>query len=540
MKSPSRFAGLAATTALALTFAQPLSSQQIGSDDLLNGLGNASRWLTYSGDYTGTRHSPLTDITTANVDGLSAAWTFQTGLAGQKFEATPIVIDGTLYVTGPLDHAWAIDGRTGEEIWHYQYRLPPQQELHVCCGLVNRGFAVYGDRLFKTTLDAHLVALDRETGEVIWDVELADHRQGYAGTGAPLIVDGKVVVGVAGGEFAIRGFIDAYDPVDGSRMWRFNTIPGPGEPGSETWPEEVLDRGGGPTWLTGTYDPDLNLIYWGVGNPNPDWYGANREGDNLYANALVALDADTGELRWYYQFTPHDEHDWDANQIPVLAEVAIDGQPRDVVMLANRNGFFYVLDRVTGEYLRAAPFVRTTWADRIGDDGRPVENPDQRPTREGTMTCPDLFGGTNFMSPSYDPDTGLFYLTVREICQVFVSIEPPPDYKAGDRVMGGTVRLANEPTYGALRAIDPTTGELRWEVRHEAPAWAGVLTTAGGLVFSGNQEGSFFAADARSGDVLWRYRVGSPVYAAPTTYEIDGRQYVTIAAGSTLTAFALP
>ncbi len=516
-----------------------VSAQQISSKDLLDGLATPSRWLTYSGDYTGRRHSPLTDITAANAHRLTAQWTFQTNLGGHKFEASPIVIDGVLYVTGPMNHAWAIDGRTGREIWRYQRELPPMPELRVCCGLVNRGFAVYGDRLFMTTLDAHLVALDRQTGKVVWDVELAENTKGYASTGAPLIVKDKVIVGVAGGEFAIRGFLDAYDPSDGTRVWRFWTVPAPGEKGSESWPAGMWERGGGPTWLTGTYDPDLDLIYWGTGNPNPDFYGADRRGDNLYTNALIALNPDTGTLQWHFQFTPHDEHDWDANQIPVLADLPLDNQPRKLIIFANRNSFLYVLDRTNGRLVRAAPFAHQTWAKEIGADGRPVEQPDQRPTPEGTRTCPDLFGATNFMSPSFDPSTGLFYLTVRETCQVYVSAAPPQGYKSGDRIMGGMVRPVLDRRFGALRAIDPLTGETKWEIRHKTPAWAGVLSTAGGVVFAGDNEGGFFAADSRTGREVWRYQLGAPLFAPPTTYTIDGRQHVTIAAGSTLTSFAL-
>jgi alcohol dehydrogenase (cytochrome c) len=531
---------LTLTTALMLAAATAASAQEIGKQDLLNGLGNPSRWLTYSGDYSGRRHSPLDQITAANAARLTPQWTFQTGIAGHKFEATPIVVDGVMYVTGPLSEAWAIDGKTGRQLWRYQHRLPPTAELRVCCGMVNRGFAVYGDRVFMTTLDAHLVALDRATGRVAWDVEIADNLQGYASTPAPLVVNDKLIVGVAGGEYAIRGFIDAYSPVDGSRIWRFWTVPAPGEPGSESWPAEVWERGGGPTWLTGTFDPELNLIYWGTGNPNPDFYGANREGDNLYTNSLVALDAETGKLRWHYQFTPHDEHDWDANQIPVLADLNVNGQPRKVVMVANRNGFFYMLDRTDGKFIRASPFIHQTWAEGIGADGKPIELPNQRPTPQGTLTCPDLYGGTNFMSPSFDPNAGLFFLSAREICQVFVSAAPPAGYRAGDRVMGGTIRAAPERGWGALRALDPMTGEVKWELRHQTPSWAGVLSTAGGIVFSGNAEGAFLAVDSRTGRQLYSYPMGAPVYSAPTTFMIDGRQYVTLATGSILTAFALP
>ncbi len=528
---------LAIVSMLVLLATLALGAQAVSPKDLLEGLANSARWLTYSGDYSGRRHSPLKQITPANVSQLAAQWTFQTGIAG-KFEASPLVIDGVLYVTGPQNHAWAIDGRTGASIWHYQRPVP--NEVKTCCGLVNRGFGVLGDRLFMATLDAHLVALDRTTGKVLWDAEMADYRQGYASTPAPLVVGNKVIVGIAGGEFAIRGFLDAYDADTGKRAWRFWTIPAPGEPGSDTWPSDTWDRGGAPTWLSGTYDPELNLLFWGTGNPSPDFYGDNRTGDNLYSGSLIALDADTGALKWHFQFTPHDTHDWDANQIPVLADLAIGGQPRKVVMVANRNGFLYLLDRTTGQFIHAHPFVRQTWAKEIAANGRPVELPDQRPTEKGTLTCPDLFGGTNYMSPSFDPATGWLYVTARETCQIYFAEAPPPGYKAGDRTMGGRIGRAPDPPSGALRAIDPLTGERKWEIAHPQPSWAGVLTTAGGVVFSGTNSGAFFAADSRTGKELWRYQTGAPIYAPPTTYQIDHRQFVVIPAGMTLTTFALP
>jgi alcohol dehydrogenase (cytochrome c) len=527
-------------TSVLLSITATAAHAQLTQQDLLRGLGNPTRWPSYSGDYAGQRHSPLNQITAANAGTLAAQWTFQTGISGHKFEATPIVVDGMLYVSGALNNAWAIDGKTGRQLWRYQRSLPPEAAMRVCCGMVNRGLALLGDRLFMATLDAHLIALDRNTGEVLWDIEMADPRGGYSSTVAPLVVGDKVIVGISGGEFAIRGFLDAYDPRDGRRIWRFWTVPAPGEPGSESWPAEVWERGGGPTWLTGTYDPELDLLYWGTGNPNPDFYGADRTGDNLYTNALVALEASTGKLRWHFQFTPHDEHDWDANQIPVLADVTLNGQPRKVVMVANRNGFFYMLDRANGQFLRAFPFMRQTWAREIDSQGRPVELPGQRPTPQGTLTCPDLYGGTNFMSPSYDPSTRLFFVTAREYCQVFISEAPPQGYPIGERTMGGRTRPGPEPAWGALRALDPMTGETKWELRHETASWAGVLSTAGGVVFSGDGRGALLAADSRTGRELWRYPTGAPMYSAPVTYTIDGRQYLTVASGSTLTSFALP
>ena len=519
-------------TAVAVVAAQ----QGITNKDLLDGLANPARWLTHSGDYTGQRHSPLTQITAANAGQLKALWTFQSGVPG-KFEATPVVVDGTLYVTGAESNAWAIDGKSGRQLWRYQRDLPPG--LKVCCGRVNRGFAVLGDRLFMSTLDAHLVALDRATGKVIWDVEIGPAAQGYAATGAPLVIKDKVIIGIAGGEFAIRGFIDAFDVNTGARAWRFWTVPARGEKGSETWPDSVWDRGGGPTWQVGSYDPALNLVYWGVGNPSPDYYGDDRKGDNLYTGSLVALDADTGLLKWHFQFTPHDEHDWDANHIPVLADLTIAGRARKVVMVANRNGFFYVLDRTNGEFVFGKPYIKLTWASGLDAKGRPVEIPGQRPSKEGTLTCPDLYGGTNFNPPAFNPTTGLLYVSARETCAVYLSAPPKEGYKAGDLVMGGSLRRPDAGT-GALRAIDPLTGERKWEIAHPSPSWAGVLSTAGGVVFSGTNEGHAIAADAKTGKELWRYPLGAAVYAPPTTFLIDGRQMVVVPAGMTLTAFALP
>jgi alcohol dehydrogenase (cytochrome c) len=391
------------------------------------------------------------------------------------------------------------------------------------------------------TLDAHFVALEMKTGKVVYDIEMAKVPDGFAGTGAPLVVKDKVIVGIAGGEFANRGFIDAYDPATGNRIWRFYTIPAPGEPGSDSWKGDIWQRGGGPTWLTGTYDPAANLLYWGTGNPNPDWDGQVRPGDNLYTDALVALDPDTGTLKWHFQFTPHDTHDWDANEVPVLADLTIGGRQRQTVMMANRNGFFYVLDRLTGEFLLGKAFVNTTWATEIGADGKPKVLPDQDPTETGTVTCPDWYGGTNFMSPSYDAARRLFFVTARETCARFIRRPPAEGAKLGDRTMGGTVALVPEPKRsGALRAIDAATGERKWEIAYGDAGWAGVLATAGGVVFSGDHEGGFFAADSQTGRKLFQYQTGAAIYAPPTSYAIDGRQFVVIPSGADLTAFALP
>jgi alcohol dehydrogenase (cytochrome c) len=500
---------------------------------------DGSRWLTFGGDYTNQRHSPLTQITPANVNRLVPQWTFQTGTLG-NFETTSLLRDNILYVTGPQNVAWALDARSGRQIWRYRRELPPN--LTACCGLVNRGFAVLGDKLFMVTLDAHLLALDMKTGAIVWDVTIEDYTIGYASTIAPLVVKDKVVIGVAGGEFGIRGFIDAYEAQTGKRAWRFYTIPGPGEPGNETWAGDSWKTGGASVWVTGAYDPALNLLYYGIGNPGPDYHSASRLGDNLYSDSLVAIDADTGKLRWHYQFTPHDVHDWDATEVPILADLTIAGQPRKVVMFANRNGFYYTLDRATGKVIVAKPFVLTTWAKEIGADGRPVTLPGHTPNEAGAVTCPDITGGTHFWPPTFDPATQTFFVNAREVCMTYYAWQP--EYKPGERFTGGAgqrVRNAEQPAYGALRAIDPATGERKWEFKLLAPSTAGLLTTASGLLFGGDADGNVLALDSRTGKLVWRYQMGAPLHGtSPTTYMIDGRQHLLVPAGTTLTAWALP
>ncbi len=516
---------------------------QVTYQDLLNGLGHPSRWLMYSGDYTGRRHSPLTQITPGNVQRLAAQWTFQAeGMTlGRGFETTPLILDGVMYVSGNSNYAWAVDLRTGRQIWRYRRQLP-QGLTYGAGNPTNRGFAALGDRLFMGTLDAHLIALDRNTGRVLWDVVLDDFKVGHAVTVAPLVVKDKVIVGNAGGDLPTRGFIDAYDAATGARAWRFYTIPAEGEPGAETWSDvDVLPRGGGAAWQIGSYDPELNLVYWGTGNPNPDYYGGDRQGDNLYTTSIVALDADTGQLRWHYQFTPHDTHDWDANHVPVLTELTIGGQSRRVVMVANRNSFFYVLDRATGELLIGKPFTGTQWAREIGRDGRPIVLNDGAvtPDRPNPTCVPDLRGGTNFNPPSYDPALQLFFVMARETCAIYtpMKMEPVP----GRVFMSGGMKKLPEPDYGALRALDPVTGEMKWEFTLPTPSLAGVMSTASGLVFAGDNEGSFNAFDSRTGRKLWTYRMGSLIWgAAATTILLDGRQHVLIPSGTTIVAFALP
>jgi alcohol dehydrogenase (cytochrome c) len=530
--------------------AQEVSIPPITSEDLVDGLKHPSRWVMYSGDYTGQRHSPLTQITPDNVHRLAAQWTFQAeGMPlARGFQTTPIAVDGVLYISGNGNYAYAVDVRTGRQLWRYRRQLPPGL-TYGGGNPTNRGFAILGDRLFMGTLDAKLIALDRTTGKVVWESTLEDFKLGHAATAAPLVVKDKVILGNSGGDLPTRGFLDAYDAETGKRVWRFYTIPAPGEPGSETWRSEtlpaadILSRGGGAAWMTGTYDPELNLIYWGTGNPNPDYWGDDRRGDNLYTASLLALDADTGALRWHYQFTPHDLHDWDSNHVPVLADLTIQGQSRKVVMVANRNGFFYTLDRATGELLVARPFTGTQWAREIGPDGRPIvlNLGHVRPGEtNGEPQCvPDFRGATNFNPPSYDPARELFFVMARETCAIYTPQKQEPEI--GRLMMGGGMRKLPEPDYSALRAIDPKTGAIRWEYTFPTSNLAGVMSTASGLVFAGDQEGNFNAFDAQTGRRLWHYRTGSHIWGgAAMTYMLEGRQYVLMPSGVTITAFALP
>jgi PQQ-dependent dehydrogenase (methanol/ethanol family) len=493
-------------------------------------------WLTYSGGYGGWRHSTLNQITSANAAHLTLQWAFQTADLGQ-FEATPLVVDGILYGTAQDDRAFALDARTGRPLWRYQRNLPAK--LQPCCGMVNRGFALLGGKLFMATLDAHVIALDAKTGNLIWDMTAADYHAAYTFTVAPLVVKNEVIVGISGGEYGVRGFVDAYDADTGQRRWRFDTVPGPGQPGHETWGGDSWKTGGAPAWITGSYDPDLNLIYWPTGNPSPSDYGGARGGDNLYSNCLLALDADTGKLKWHFQFTPHDLHDYDATQIPILLDLEWNGRPRKLLVQANRNGFLYVLDRMTGEFLSAKPFGRVTWAKEIGPDGRPVADPAAVPSATGTEVCPGALGMTNWYSPSYDPTTKSLYVATSTECDVFTGA--PQAYRAGHDFLGSIYApTPKERPSGALKAFDPLTGEEKWAFRYFSTPQGGALSTAGDVVFAGDADGNFIALDALTGHDLWHVQTGAAIYSAAITYQVDGRQYVAIPSGAALFAFALP
>jgi alcohol dehydrogenase (cytochrome c) len=523
-------------------------SAQVPFDRILNANQEPQNWLTYSGTNMSQRHSALKQITPENVKNLEQQWVFQ-ARSLEKFEATPLVVDGVLYTVQAPNDVIALDAVTGREFWNYSYSPSPQ--ARPCCGRVNRGMAIVGNTLFMGTIDAHLIALDATTGRPLWNTEVAKAASGYAITHAPLVIKDKVIVGTAGGEFGIRGFIAAYNIRTGKEMWRFYTIPGPGEPGHETWAGDSWKTGGGSIWMTGSYDAALNLTYWGVGNAGPDYNGDVRLGDNLYTSSVVALDADTGKLKWYYQFSPHDEFDFDAVQVAVLADMPWKGQPRKVMLWANRNGFFYVLDRSTGQFLLGKPFVDVNWASGFDEKGRPMRVSGKLPSAEGTIITPGNQGGTNWYSPSFSPSTGLFYIP-SWVNYSSVYLKAPAEYTEGRRYLGtsprsliGGLQQAKINTrkdnegYGAVRAIDPQTGERKWEYKMNDVTDAGILTTASDLLFSGGREGYFFALDARNGELLWKASLGGAVASGPMSYAVNGKQYVAISAGSALFAYAL-
>jgi len=492
-------------------------------------------WLTYGQNHAGWRYSELKEINTANVERLAPKWIFQSRLAG-AIQATPLVDKGLMFVTGPSNHAYALDARTGHPVWHYAQT--PVKGLPLCCGEQNRGFAMSRNRVFKVNLESQLVALDANTGAVLWQTEIADWRKGYTGTVAPLAVKNLVIVGMAGAEFATRGFIDAYDAATGKRVWRFYTVPAPGEPGSETWTGDAWKVGGGSTWITGTYDAELNLTYWGTGNPGPDMNGDVRPGDNLYTCSLVALDADTGKLKWHYQFTPHDTHDWDAVADPVLVDLTIKGSKVKALIQANRNGFFYALDRTNGKVLVAKAYTEVSWASGIGPDGRPKLVPNQDPTDDGNRTCPGMPGGHNWQATAYSPRTSLYYFGSSDGCHLFYKTYYEP--LEGQWYQLSTVgRDPSGPNTGAVLALDPATGETKWRFSMLSAPTAGTLATAGGLVFTGDRYGYVIALDAETGKVRWKFSTGAAINSPPVTYSLGGKQYVAIASGTSIIAFGL-
>jgi alcohol dehydrogenase (cytochrome c) len=519
---------------LTLAAAVPLFSQ-VTYERILKGADASGNWLTYSGNYSGHRFSPLDQINDRNAARLKPAWVYQVNSL-QKFETTPLVVDGVMYISEPPSNVTALDTRTGRPLWKYRRNIP--DDARVCCGWVNRGVAALGDLIYVGTLDAHLLALNAKTGAIIWDAVVANYKGGYSITVAPLAVKDKIVVGVAGGEYGVRGLLDAYDAKTGQRAWRFWTVPGPGEPGNDSWKGDSWKSGSATTWVTGAYDPDTNLIYWGTGNPGPDWNGDVRAGDNLYADCLIALDADSGKLKWHFQFTPHDVHDWDATEVPILVDGEVRGEKRKLVVFPNRNAFYYVLDRTSGQFLLGKPYAKQTWAKGLDDSGRPIRAPNTFPTLEGAAVWPSVAGANNWYSPSYSPRTNLLYVSVREAGSLYYFGEA--DFKEGERFDGGGFRsVPGEEEWGAVRAYNPATGQMAWEHRLFSPPWSGLLSTGGGLVFGATNEGQFYALNAATGKLLWRFQGGGMARSNPMSYLSDGKQYIAMAMGNALWVFGV-
>jgi alcohol dehydrogenase (cytochrome c) len=510
---------------------------QVSAEDLLARPVGAN-WTSYNGDYSGRRYSSLDEIKVSNVAQLRAEWVFHPGNT-QGLEVTPVVEGGIMYITASND-VFALDARTGRSLWHYQ-RPISSGLLDDAAAHKSRGVALWRDSVYTETDDAHLLRLDARSGGLIWDVQYAEKEKHYGATSAPLTVKDMVIVGTSGGDSGVRGFVAAYDAQTGKQRWRFWTIPGPGEFGSSSWPGDSYLHGGATTWMPGTYDPELNIVYWTTSNAAPDFVGESRPGDDLYTACVVALDADTGELRWYFQFTPHDLYDYDANETPVLVDVVENGIARKLLAQADRNGFFYVLDRTNGKFLRATPFVdKLNWAKSIDASGRPILT-DRIPSDQGTNICPGVEGATNWFSPSYNPNTGLFYVLALEACNIYFS-KAEPFQKGQVFYNTGTKRSPDEQSKKILLALSLADGKTVWRYPQvgEGRSWAGTLTTAGGVVFFGNDTGSLEAVDAASGHPLRHFNTGQNMTASPMTYSVDGVQYVAIAAGSDVFSFALP
>ena len=498
-----------------------------------------ANWTTYNGQPGGNRYTTLEQIDKKNAAKLTVAWMF-TMPNVSRAETTPVVSEGIMYITS-ANECWALDAGSGRDLWHFQ-RPRTKGLVGNAAGGFNRGVGLAGNRVFMVTDNAHLLALDRSSGDLLWETEMADWHQNYNATSAPLVAGGLVISGTAGGEQGARGFVAAYDPSTGKEAWRFWTVPKPGEPGSETWIGKAIEHPSAVAWFTGTYDPQLDIVYWPTGNPGPDYNGEERGGDNLYSCSILALDAKTGKLKWYYQFTPHDVYDWDASEPPVLLDAEWHGQPRKLLVQANRNGFFYVLDRTDGKLLLAQPFVKKlTWAKEIGPDGRPVLNPPSKTANGGTQVCPSQDGASNWFSTSYNPATGFYYVQALEKCSIYT--QRPAEWEAGRSYMGGSSRnLPDETAQKVLRAIDIQSGKIAWELPQvgDAASWGGILSTVTGLVFFGEDSGMFMALDAASGKALWRFQTNQLWKASPMTYVFGGRQYVAVCAGQNILAFALP
>ncbi|MDE3198273.1 MAG: PQQ-binding-like beta-propeller repeat protein [Acidobacteriota bacterium] len=500
-----------------------------------------SDWPTYNGDTRGNRYSTLSQITPRNVSRLTAKWIFTLEGATSRGQTTPVVAGGIMYVTSG-NECWALDAGAGREIWHFQ-RPRTKGLAGNGAGGFNRGVATLGDSIFMVTDNAHLIALNRFTGDLLWETVMADWHQNYNATSAPLVVGDLVVTGTAGGEQGARGFVAAFNPRDGKEVWRFWTVPRPGEPGSETWGGKAIEHPSGVAWLTGSYDPELDTLYWATGNPGPDYNGEERKGDNLYTCSILALEPRTGKLKWYYQTTPHDVHDWDATEPLVLVDREWRGAPRKLLIQANRNGFFYVIDRENGKVLLAKPFIENiNWAKELGPDNKPVPLPlPAGPTPNSTLVCPSQDGATNWFSSTYDPRTGYYIVQTFEKCSIYAT-RPTEEWQAGRGYAGGSQRGApNDHPRQILRAIDVTTGKVVWELPEvgAANSWGGTLGFSTGVLFFTGDGGILTAIDSATGKPLWHFQTSAQVKASPMTYTFDGKQYIALDAGQNIIAFSL-
>ena len=521
--------GITVSVIAAALIAVPVGAQ-VRYEDILEAPNE--HWLTFMGDYSANRHSSLNQITPSNVGTLVPKWVYHVPDA-TSLSTYPIVYDGIMYVTNS-NEVHALDAVTGRTIWVYTH---PDVELR----RKNRGPAILGDRVYFVTSDCHLIAVHRLSGAAIFDQPYADTKDGYHCTVAPVAIKDRLIVGVSGGDSGIRGFVAAHSAETGEQLWKLWTIPGEGEFGASTWGPKTLPWGGAGTWMPGSYDPEMNWIFWPTGNPWPDFYGGDRPGDNLYSDSLIAVDLATGEMQWHFQFTPHDVWDWDAQEPPLLLELEIDGQMRKVVVQANRNGFYYVLDRTTGTFIRGTAFVdKLTWASGIDENGRPILVDAMAPSAAGKLVCPTVWGAANWMADSYNPDTGLHYVMTMEACDIFTSSEQEPEPKIGFAGTGAERQPRIDGQF-VIRAIDPATGTRVWEYPLTGPtaSWAGTLSTAGGIVFSGDDDKHLIALDATTGSYLWHFNMGQTVDASPITWAHDGRQYVTIVARTDVFTFGL-
>ncbi len=495
-------------------------------------------WLSYNGDFSGRRYSSLSQINRGSVGELRAQWVFHSSNSN-RLEVTPIVVNGIMFVTAAND-TFALDARTGRTIWHHAWPIS-EGLIDDASGHLSRGVAVWHSRVYRQTDNAHLLCLDARSGHLLWDVAYADWNRNYGATAAPLVVNDKVIVGTSGGDDGVRGFVAAYNTMTGKLVWRFWTIPGPGEFGSESWPGDLYLHGGGTTWMPGTFDPETDTLFWTTSNPSPDFDGSVRPGDNLYTDCVLALDANTGKLKWHFQFTPHDLFDYDATETPILIDTVYKGEARKLLVQANRNGFIYVLDRSNGKFLSASAFVhKLTWASDIDPQGRPIRS-GLKPTPEGTKICPGYGGATNWFAPSYNESTHLVYFLALEECQTFFL--KPQNFEEGKTFYStGVKRVPGEISQKILLAYNLDTQSFAWRYPQAGRGHSsgGTMTTAGGLVFFGDDAQSFEAVDAQTGKVLWHFNTGQDFGASPMSYEVNEKQYVTIAAGSDIFSFALP